>query len=60
MRIQVSLGVLMTMVAAAHGGTLVGKLDLPQTPSSAPPATRGFLDRKENPFAPVRDRKSVV
>jgi hypothetical protein len=54
MRIQLSLGVLMTMVAAASGGTLVGKLDLPQTPSTAPPATKGFLDRKENPFAPVR------
>jgi Polysaccharide lyase family 4, domain II len=54
MRILVSLGVLVTSMAVARGGTLVGKLDLPQTPSSAPPATRGFLDRKENPFAPVR------
>jgi hypothetical protein len=54
MRILVSLGVLVTSMAVARGGTLVGKLDLPQTPSAAPPATKGFLDRKENPFAPVR------
>ena len=49
-----SLGALSVMIAVAHGGTLVGKLDFPQTPSSAPPATKGFLDRSENPFAPVR------
>jgi hypothetical protein len=54
MRIQLSLGVLTMTMAVAHGGTLVGKLDFPQTPSSAPPATKGFLDRSENPFAPVR------
>jgi hypothetical protein len=54
MRMLLSLGALSVMIAVAHGGTLVGKLDFPQTPSSAPPATKGFLDRSENPFAPVR------
>jgi len=53
MRILLSLGVLSVMIAAAHAGTLVGKLDLPQTPAS-PQVTKGFLDRSENPFAPVR------
>ncbi|HEX4453582.1 MAG TPA: hypothetical protein VH143_22075 [Kofleriaceae bacterium] len=54
MRISLSFGALTLMIAAsASAGTLVGKLDLPQTPS-APQATKGFLDRTENPFAPVR------
>lgn len=53
MRILLSLGALSVMIAVAHAGTLVGKLDLPQTPAS-PQVTKGFLDRSENPFAPVR------
>jgi hypothetical protein len=38
----------------AHAGVVVGKLDLPPAPERAPVATRGFLDRTENPLAPVR------
>jgi hypothetical protein len=55
MRISLSFGALtlMMIAASASAGTLVGKLDLPQTPS-APQTTKGFLDRTENPFAPVR------
>src|SRR5262245_44150083 len=53
MRILLSLGALSVMIAVGHAGTLVGKLELPQTPA-APQVTKGFLDRSENPFAPVR------
>ncbi len=36
-------------------GPVVGKLELPTTPPErAPMATRGFLDRTENPLAPAR------
>jgi polysaccharide lyase family 4-like protein len=50
------LGLLVLGLGAPAGaGTIVGKLELPQQlPPAAPPATRGFLDRSENPFAPVR------
>lgn len=41
--------------AAAQAGTLVGKLELPPAPKQPPQATHGFLDRVENPLAPVRD-----
>jgi len=41
--------------SVAGAGTLVGKLDLPKTlPQPPASTTRGFLDRTENPFAPVR------
>ena len=39
--------------AGAHAGTLIGKLDLPAPPERPPSETRGFLDRVENPLAPV-------
>jgi hypothetical protein len=39
---------------SASAGTLVGKLELPPTPERPPAATRGFLDRAENPLATVR------
>lgn len=35
-------------------GTVVGKLDLPPPPDRPPIAVKGFLDRMENPLAPVR------
>jgi hypothetical protein len=39
----------------AHAGVLYGKVDLPAAlPERPPPATKGFLDRVENPFAPVK------
>jgi Polysaccharide lyase family 4, domain II len=42
--------------ATAHAnGTLTGKVELPSTaPERPPPATKGFLDRVENPLAPVK------
>jgi Polysaccharide lyase family 4, domain II len=53
MRFSLSFAALITIAASASAGTLVGKLDLPQAPP-APQTTKGFLDRSENPFAPVR------
>ena len=38
----------------ASAGSVVGKLDLPPPPEHPPAATRGFLDRVENPFATVQ------
>lgn len=39
---------------SAGAGTLYGKIELPATPERPPPVTKGFLDRVENPLAPVR------
>lgn len=38
----------------ATAGPVVGKLELPAAPERAPQATKGFLDRVENPLAPAR------
>lgn len=38
----------------AQAGTVAGRLELPPAPDRAPAATRGFLDRAENPLAPLR------
>jgi len=38
----------------AHAGTLVGKIDLPNVTDHPPSATKGFIDRVENPLAPLR------
>lgn len=35
-------------------GPVVGKLELPPVPDRAPAATKGFLERVENPLAPAR------
>ncbi|MCX5746226.1 MAG: hypothetical protein NT062_27430 [Proteobacteria bacterium] len=40
-------------VTAAHAGSLVGKLELPAPPDRPPVATRGFLDRVENPLTKI-------
>lgn len=41
-------------VGVAHAGSLSGKLELPPPPDRPPVATRGFLDRVENPLTPVK------
>lgn len=47
--------VLLPLSAVAHAGTVTGKLDLPsQLPPRPPVAVKGFLDRTENPLAPVK------
>ena len=38
----------------ASAGTLVGKLELPAAPERPEPAAKGFVDRVENPLAPVK------
>lgn len=38
----------------ARAGTVAGRLELPPAPERAPSATRGFLERVENPLAPPR------
>lgn len=38
----------------ARAGTLVGKLELPAPPPRPEATTHGFLDRAENPLAPLR------
>ena len=46
---------LLLFAAAAHAGTVTGKLDLPSTALPRPPVQmKGFLDRVENPLAPVK------
>lgn len=46
--------VLLSFVATAHAGTVTGRLDLPSAPARPPLAVKGFLDRVENPLAPVK------
>ena len=46
--------VLLLLPSAARAGTLVGKLELPQAPERPAAGTKGFLDRVENPLAPVQ------
>lgn len=38
----------------AHAGSLSGKLDLPKAPERPALAVKGFLERVENPLAPVK------
>lgn len=46
--------VLMFPAAAHAGGTLSGRLDLPPAPERPALEVKGFLDRVENPLAPVK------
>ncbi|MGE0869167.1 MAG: hypothetical protein AB7P03_11400, partial [Kofleriaceae bacterium] len=41
-------------IGPAQAGTVAGKLELPPPPERAPIRAKGFLDRMENPLAPVR------
>lgn len=51
---QIWIGVL-PLAAQASAGVLYGKIEFPtRLPERAPPVTRAFLDRIENPFLPVR------
>lgn len=45
--------VLLPLAATAHAGTVTGKLELPAAPRP-PLKMKGFLDRVENPLAPVK------
>lgn len=45
---------LVLLPSAASAGTLVGKLELPQAPERPASGVKGFLDRVENPLAPVQ------
>ena len=46
---------LLLFSTAARAGTVTGKVDLPTTPLPRPPLKmKGFLDRVENPLAPVK------
>ncbi len=46
--------VLVLLPSVASAGTLVGKLELPQAPERPASGAKGFLDRVENPLAPVQ------
>jgi hypothetical protein len=46
--------VLVLLPSAVSAGTLVGKLELPQAPERPASGVKGFLDRVENPLAPVQ------
>jgi len=49
-----ALLVLLLLPSAARAGTIVGKLELPSAPERPAAATKGFLERVENPLAPVQ------
>jgi hypothetical protein len=53
--LRVAIASVIVGSAVAQAGTLVGKLELPPLPRQPAPATHGFLDRVENPLAPVRE-----
>jgi hypothetical protein len=44
----------LVLPGAVGAGPVVGKLELPPAPERPPSATRGFLDRVENPLAPPK------
>jgi hypothetical protein len=50
----VVFGVVTGCSLVAIAGPVSGKLDLPPPPERPPSATKGFLDRVENPLAPAR------
>jgi hypothetical protein len=50
--LRVGLLVVGWLATGAHAGTLVGKIELPSL--TRPEATHGFLDRVENPLAPLK------
>lgn len=50
----VVFGVITGSSLAAGAAPVSGKLDLPPPPDRPPPATKGFLDRVENPLAPAK------
>jgi hypothetical protein len=52
----VVFGSLTSLANLAGAGTVTGKLELPPAPERPPAATRGFLDRVENPLAPARSQ----
>ena len=47
-------GALVVLTATAAAGTVTVKLDLPPAPPPPPLKVKGFLERMENPIAPVR------
>lgn len=47
-------GTAMFVGSAALAGPVSGKLELPTPPDRQPAATKGWLDRAENPLAPAR------
>jgi len=50
----------LAFVAAVDAGVLSGKIELPaRLPERAAPASKGFLDRIENPFLPVQSENIV-
>ncbi len=49
-----SLLVVVGLCGAARAGSVTGKLELPPPPDRPPVATKGFLDRVDNPLAPVK------
>jgi len=54
-RASLALLVITSLSTAAHaGGTLTGKLELPPPPDRPALEVKGFLDRVENPLAPVK------
>lgn len=46
--------VLTALAGESLAGNVVGRLELPAAPERPPAAPRGFLDRVENPIAPIR------
>lgn len=54
MRLTFAWVILGSLAAASDAGVLTGRLELPsQLPERPPQQTKGFLDRSENPIAPV-------
>jgi hypothetical protein len=53
-RVCVAFAVVGVFAGVATAGTVTGKLELPAAPDRPPVVTKGFLDRVENPLAPVK------
>ena len=49
-----SMSFAVVFIRVAHAGPVTGKVELPPAPDRPPVVAKGFLDRLENPLAPVR------
>lgn len=54
MKLLLAFAVVGVLAARSEANTVVGKLDLPPAPERPAVAAKGFLDRVENPLAPVK------
>ena len=54
MKLPLAFAVVGVLAAVSEAGTVVGKIELPPAPERPAVVNKGFLDRVDNPLAPVK------